>query len=170
MTIFDDNTNLDEYQRAAHETAVYPADMALHYLIPALMVEADEYVSAVGDADAAKELGDCLWMVAGICTEMGWTLAEVTRYETDVCVPDGTLVYRAARIADIWVKAVRAGRELTGGEREIIRAHVGKMVRLLAWYAHVHHTTLADVANGNLAKLAARKARGELARTGVGHG
>lgn len=83
--------NLNDYQTQAAQTAIYPADKGLHYLVPALAAEAGEVASKWAkiirdqggaydqqDADAlAAEIGDCLWMCAMLADELGWDLGSV---------------------------------------------------------------------------------------------
>ena len=82
---------LTHYQTAAKDTAIYPPDQALNYLVPALAAEAGELAGKWAkiirdqggaydqqDADAmAAEIGDCLWMCAMIADELGWDLGSV---------------------------------------------------------------------------------------------
>ena len=83
--------NFNDYQAAAKQTAIYPPDKGLHYLVPALAAEAGEVAGKwakiqrdqggaydQADADAmAAEIGDVLWMCAMLTHELGWDLADV---------------------------------------------------------------------------------------------
>lgn len=83
--------NLDEYQERAGETAIYPN--GLNYPILGLAGEAGELCNKYkkilrdkgGEADIndmvelAKELGDVLWYVAQIATELDTDLEIVAR-------------------------------------------------------------------------------------------
>ena len=83
--------NLDEYQERAGETAIYPD--GLNYPILGLAGEAGELCNKYkkilrdkgGEADIndmdelAKELGDVLWYVAQIATELDTDLEIVAR-------------------------------------------------------------------------------------------
>lgn len=82
---------LDEYQQRANETAIYPE--GLNYPILGLAGEAGELCNKYkkilrdkgGEADIndlgqlAKELGDVLWYVAQIATELDTDLETVAR-------------------------------------------------------------------------------------------
>jgi len=82
---------LNEYQIQANETAIYPE--GLNYPILGLAGEAGELCNKYkkilrdkeGEADVndtdqlAKELGDVLWYVAQIATELGTDLETVAR-------------------------------------------------------------------------------------------
>ena len=77
--------SLNDYQRRAAETAVYPADVGLAYTTLGLEGEAGELANKVkkvyrDDAGIlttqarwklADELGDVLWYVAAVATEIG---------------------------------------------------------------------------------------------------
>lgn len=81
----------DEYQEAAHKTAVYPSEFALAYVTMGLIGEAGEIANKVkkfyrdfaGNIDRdderaiAQELGDVLWYVAEFATVIGWDLSDV---------------------------------------------------------------------------------------------
>jgi len=82
---------LNDYQNRANETAIYPE--GLNYPILGLAGEAGEICNKYkkilrdkgGDVDVndldelAKELGDVLWYVAQIATELGTDLETVAR-------------------------------------------------------------------------------------------
>ena len=79
---------MNEYQRAAMATAVYPRNRqtALTYTALGLASEAGEYAGkvkkllrdAVWDAEAAKaELGDVLWYVAACADALGLDLEDI---------------------------------------------------------------------------------------------
>lgn len=85
----------DEYQKAAHETAIYPDEIALAYVTMGLAGEAGEIANKVkkiyrdgesdvraeftarGDESLAKELGDVLWYCAELATVIGVSLGDV---------------------------------------------------------------------------------------------
>ena len=81
--------NLDEYQLEAAKTAIYPAG-SYAYLALGLNGEAGEVAElikrpirsggTIGEADLAalkKELGDCLWYVANLAREAGFSLSDI---------------------------------------------------------------------------------------------
>ena len=75
--------NFNEYQKKAHETAVYPPEQWMTYLTLKLAAEAGEAGQVVakhirGDYDfnevpekLLKEMGDVLWYLADLCTMLG---------------------------------------------------------------------------------------------------
>lgn len=83
--------NLDNYQFKAIETAIYPVDIGLAYTILGLNGEAGELannykkvlrdnngnLTLIARAKLADELGDCLWYVAMIATELGLSLSAI---------------------------------------------------------------------------------------------
>lgn len=82
---------LDDYQEAAIETAIYPdkgEQNGLAYVALGLNGEAGEVAEKVkkflrdGGIDeeaVAKELGDVLWYLANLADEIGYSLSEVAR-------------------------------------------------------------------------------------------
>lgn len=82
---------MNAYQAAAKETAVFPPDQGIVYTALGLASEAGEVTDKVKkvirdnegvfsyDAREAikKELGDVLWYVSGLAWELGFTLTEV---------------------------------------------------------------------------------------------
>lgn len=79
--------NLNEYQRAAATTAIYPKSSGITYTIVGLCGEAGEiagkYSKSIRDDipvnkdDLTKELGDVLWFVAMLAYEFNISLDEV---------------------------------------------------------------------------------------------
>lgn len=78
-------TGLRRYQEEAAKT-IKPNTPAIYYAI-GLTCEATEilqpfkkqvYHDKPADMNAiAEELGDCLWYIAAICTEHGWSLEDI---------------------------------------------------------------------------------------------
>lgn len=80
-----------DYQEVARSTAIYPTEHAVTYPALGLCGEAGEVAEKVkkwlrddsGEMtnerrDAiAKELGDCLWYVSNLCSDLGLTLENV---------------------------------------------------------------------------------------------
>jgi NTP pyrophosphatase (non-canonical NTP hydrolase) len=79
----------NDYQLAAKATAVYPDKHAIVYPALGLSGEAGEVSEKVkkwlrGDRDldraaVAKELGDVLWYLSALATDLGFTLEEVAQ-------------------------------------------------------------------------------------------
>ncbi len=84
---------LNDYQKAALATAIYPNDGNISYLALALCGEAGEFANKVKkvlrDKDSqfeesdkralALELGDVMWYAANIAHVLGYDLSEVAR-------------------------------------------------------------------------------------------
>lgn len=84
---------LEEYQKAANETAVYPKEnnLGIIYTTLGLASEAGEvagkYKKVIRDMksemtdevkkEMGKEVGDVLWYVSQVCTELGLSLEEI---------------------------------------------------------------------------------------------
>lgn len=83
--------NLNEYQGAARDFAIYPREMAVIYPVLGLCGEAGEVAEKIKkiarDTDGqssddqraaiAKELGDVLWYVANLAFDLGFTLDQI---------------------------------------------------------------------------------------------
>jgi NTP pyrophosphatase (non-canonical NTP hydrolase) len=79
-------TELDGYQDFAETTAIYPEDQALEYLTLGLCSEAGEVAGKIkkllrdgtGDVqEIAHELGDVMWYVANLCSELEVFMSEI---------------------------------------------------------------------------------------------
>lgn len=84
--------NFDEYQQQTRQTAIYP-DLGKNFVYPTLGLageagevaekikkiirDQDGVASAEDKTEIAKELGDVLWYVAQIASELGLSLTEV---------------------------------------------------------------------------------------------
>ncbi|SVD42579.1 uncharacterized protein METZ01_LOCUS395433 [marine metagenome] len=81
--------NLNEYQKRAKKTAIYPVEQAFPYLATGLAAEAGEvagliskgirgdHMGMVDHNDLVKEIGDVLWFVSQLATQMDIDLSEV---------------------------------------------------------------------------------------------
>lgn len=89
--------NLNEYQESAKKTAFYPERNKLVYPVLGLSGEAGEVANVVQklmrdkgmeleDEDrkrVASELGDCLWFMAAIASDIGYDLELVAKMNLD---------------------------------------------------------------------------------------
>lgn len=89
--------SFDEYQKFAWETAIYPTDMSIIYPTLGLAGEtgevADKIKKVYRDNEGqfggehkraiAKELGDVLWYVANIATDLGYGLSEIAQMNVE---------------------------------------------------------------------------------------
>mgnify|MGYP001167807077 FL=1 len=73
---------LSQYQKQAAETAIYPKNKALEYLALGLVGEAGEVANKIKKVirdgtspnNVRDELGDALWYLAMLSTEIGYSL------------------------------------------------------------------------------------------------
>lgn len=105
--------DFNEYQKAAHATALYDPGQAQTYTILGLVGEAGEVAQvakrAIRDntpqseleAKMLAELGDCLWYLAECASAYGWTLEAVAQ----------------ANVAKLASRAARGVIHGEGGER-----------------------------------------------------
>lgn len=80
---------LNGYQEHAAETAIYPKETALEYLVTGLAGEVGELASVYAKSvrkdkpldtgHLLSEAGDILWFIAQICTEADVSLEKVAR-------------------------------------------------------------------------------------------
>jgi NTP pyrophosphatase (non-canonical NTP hydrolase) len=82
---------LNEYQAAAEQTAIYPTNVGVTYCILGLIGESGEmankwkkfYRDAIPIADMIEELshelGDVLWYVANLAAELGYSLEDIAQ-------------------------------------------------------------------------------------------
>ena len=82
----------DGYQDLSESTAVYPKSVAIEYLSLGLVSEAGEVAGKVKkalrdgtfDAEAvADELGDCLWYIAQMATELDFYLSDIAKHNLE---------------------------------------------------------------------------------------
>lgn len=79
--------DFDTYLDQARETAIYPPETAIEYLVLGLASEVGEVAGGLkkhlrGDAhpfNPLLELGDVLWYVTMIADEFGYSLSEVAQ-------------------------------------------------------------------------------------------
>ena len=85
--------SMDGYQELANLTAIYPSDVGMMYCALGLCGEsgevADKLKKVIRDNNGelsdevrlqvGKELGDVLWYVANLSTELGFSLEEIAR-------------------------------------------------------------------------------------------
>ena len=84
--------NMNDYQRQAATTAIYPASVQILYPTLGLAGEAGEVANKVKkivrdgklDKEAiGSEIGDCLWYIAAICKDLGLKMEDVAQANLD---------------------------------------------------------------------------------------
>ena len=72
---------LKEYENIIAETAIYPKEITqsfgLAYCMLGLNEEFQEYLDATNHTEAQKELGDVMWYVTAMATEINTTVSEL---------------------------------------------------------------------------------------------
>jgi NTP pyrophosphatase (non-canonical NTP hydrolase) len=83
---------LNEYQRKARTTAIYPAGAAILYPALGLAGEAGEVANKakkiirdnkLDREGMAKELGDCLWYIATLAKDLGYNMSDIAQNNLD---------------------------------------------------------------------------------------
>ena len=83
---FATDMEMNAYQKAASETAIYRAEHAVIYPALGLAAEAGEVANKVKkilrdgkfDRDAiASEVGDCLWYIAALCRDLNINMSDL---------------------------------------------------------------------------------------------
>jgi len=84
--------NMNDYQRQAATTAIYPASVQILYPTLGLAGGAGEVANKVKkivrdgklDKEAiGSEIGDCLWYIAAICKDLGLKMEDVAQANLD---------------------------------------------------------------------------------------
>lgn len=166
--------DFNTYQQEAAKTAIYPPALALHYLIPGLVVELDELKNTLEDIPTRdnlyvkKELGDVIWFCAMICKTAGYAFST-----NDILWHDLTpneIVRQINTFAMLalgeWVKCVRDNDGKIGLEEEKYLKSVTFIPALVDRFCSQYGYTLDEVMRLNLEKLADRQARGVLNGSG----
>ena len=84
--------DMNDYQTAAKRTAIYPPEQGLIYTVLGLCGESGEVAEKVKkmirdgndksgnfEDDLGAELGDVLWYLANLASELGFTLEDIAR-------------------------------------------------------------------------------------------
>ena len=81
----------NDYQNQAKNTAIYPKDKAVVYPALGLAGEAGEVANKVKKVlrdgteikdvskDIASEIGDCLWYISVLASDIGWDLESIAK-------------------------------------------------------------------------------------------
>lgn len=149
--------DMSAYQQQAKTTARYAPEDALHYLIPGLRCEVDEFTATnVGSDEERLELGDIAWFTVVLMDALGSravTMRNIEKY------PPFGLDTTAHAITNRWVKVVRDKRGvLSAQDTDFILSECGKLLAALASFAEFRGWELEGVLQANLDKLAQRYA------------
>ena len=84
-------SDLDMYQQVAKQTAIYPREQAIIYPTLGLTGEAGEVANKVKKVlrdgteikdvskEIASEIGDCLWYISVLASDIGWDLESIAK-------------------------------------------------------------------------------------------
>lgn len=157
--------NLNDYQKQAMSTAVYPEQYKIAYPTLGFIEEVEELldVSADDKETMIKEMGDVCWYAAAVATDLG--------LELEACYDDymflleddvEALFIQSCKIAGRVKKILRGDKDVEGKRKEIGQRLGDVLRRLSALAGKYADTTLEEVLRINLEKLAARQERGTL--------
>lgn len=159
--------NLTEYQKRALETATFPSDKALDYLVLGLCGELAEMLEKFLEEDSAKEdqmkeLGGVLWYAAVLADHFGIVLK--ANYSDDFeGDPVDFMVVHAGLIANKAKKVIRDGTPI---DPAFVSDQLTIFLTFATQWAAAHDYTIEQVANENIAILESRKARGVISGSG----
>jgi NTP pyrophosphatase (non-canonical NTP hydrolase) len=182
---------LNDYQTAAIKTAIYPRELAIIYPTLGLAGEFGEVVTKLvtrQQGELVKEMGDMLWYLANLANDMDATLTDALDHHTlsATCTFEQVQLWAIDHRGSFLVSspesfiATKVGA-VCEGVKKLHRDDQGFLVPLrrdillmnLAWVligvaalANTIDAKLDLIAEGNLAKLASRAARGTLTGDG----
>jgi hypothetical protein len=170
-----------EYQRAARTTALYPTSAAVYYPAMGLVGEIGELCNKAkkiirGDVtfeqrleDFKKELGDVLWYVAGVASDLGITFEEVVNTALEGSAPqetgdlDSTLLRLAKAAGDIAGAADEIKTHgLTTYRRVFTQSRLEQAMRGVTRLCAIFGVELGEVCKANIKKLFERKKTGTI--------
>lgn len=162
-----------EYKLATRETAIYPKEVALPYLVLGLTGEIGELLHANSD-NLVKEAGDVCWYAFRIIDEChvaisgGWEYKEadtpadspMLRYTV------GTYVH-VSRLAEIAKKVIRDNNgKIPENKIDDILDNVTAVLGILQSIIELYGLTLEQCAIANIEKLMSRKSRNVIQGSG----
>lgn len=148
-------TSLSEYQSRTQQFILYAPRLELHYVIPGLRCEIDEWIDTPEKtADELSEMGDCLFMLARIFAHFGVAIDDSTP-----ALP-GTLhdIRRASsKMLNVWLKVVyQRDGVVDESKRALILDHAVNALCYLHTLTRARGMTLGELAESNIAKLTER--------------
>lgn len=159
--------NLNEYQIKAMETAVYPnVGNNIFYPILGLIGEFGEVLEATQTGaskdDLLSELSDVAWYISRVCTELDIKLSEVANSRE---VEDPVLVL--CRLAEMTKKVMRDNNsEVTDAHIQKYKPLLSKIFFELQRRITESGSTIEEICDLNIKKLAGRKKRNKLQGSG----
>ena len=159
--------NLDEYQAAADTTAMHPnKGNNVFYPVLGLIGEFGEVTEAIitgkSTEDILKEHGDCIWYISTICTELKIKLTDVAD-SPEVDHPTHIL----GQIAEITKKLMRDDNSIISQRHvDLLKPLLAKMLFRIKTTIEMNDSTVEEVCDINIKKLADRKARNKIQGSG----
>jgi hypothetical protein len=162
-----------EYMLATRETAIYPKEVALPYLVLGLTGEIGELLHADSD-NLAKEAGDCMWYAFRIIDECHVAISGEWEYkEADTPADSPMLRYtvgtyvHASRLAEIAKKVIRDNNgKIPESKVDDILDNVISILGILQSIIELYGLTLEQCAIANIEKLMSRKHRNVIQGSG----
>ena len=160
---------INEYQVEAYKTAIY-IDKVIYPTL-GLVNEIGEIQEKYDDPekykveDTLQEMGDVLWYIAALCTDLGITMSFLENkeefYELD------SMFFEASMIAGIVKKWLRDSNRTFSVEKIFeIQTHLSKIYTALQTYCLDIQFSIEEVFKMNIEKLNSRKERGVLTGSG----
>ena len=155
---------LDDYQKQAKTTAVFPQDVAVVYPALGLVDEIGELLSAdLEDQDNfVSEMGDVMWYCAVLSDNLGLSLQECADNAKLSMLPDGQALFTNAATVCGRIKKMLRGDKNNDEKIAVIQGAIGDIVVRLRSLAGQFDVPLQEVCERNLDKLFDRKERGVL--------
>lgn len=174
-----------EYMLKTRETAIYPRDVALPYLVLGLVGEIGELKEAIRNGNGvSKEAGDVLWYAFRLTDEVygdkltdndiskQWRVFETGIYGYDDLPIEG-MYAQASIVAEIIKKAVRdSGRTVPESKIIMLSECLNKIVYYVSRIAKQENAnigsthSLEQYAIANIEKLQSRKSRNVIGGSG----
>lgn len=160
-----------EYMLATRETAIYPKEVALPYLVLGLTGEIGELLHADSD-NLVKEAGDVCWYAFRIIDECQVAISGEWEYRTNEWV-SGNLQYtvwaytHVSRLAEIAKKVIRdSNGKIPENKVDDILDNVISILGILQSVIELYGLTLEQCAIANIEKLMSRKSRNVIQGSG----
>lgn len=175
---------LDEYQRQAVETAVYPGEWRVTYPALSLAGEAGEVAEKVllnshDSKGISKEIGGVLWYCAALARDLDISLGSIVFvdtfsehqgvvqgliYETQPPCPvrsAAALCMHTGKLANQYKKVIRGDASLADKKPKIVNA-LTRTINSCAYVAIACGFDLGEAAQANLDELRSRQERGTI--------
>ena len=150
--------NINEYQARTQQFVLYAPRLELHYVIPGLRCEIDEWVDTPERTpDEISEMGDCLFMLARILGHFG-----VPIDDTVPALPGTLNDFRRAssKMLNVWLKVVYKRDGIVDERaRALILDHAMTALCYLHTLTRARGMTLGELAESNIKKLTERYAK-----------